>query len=124
MTALNQIPNTTETFRRAEALLNLQKDYKETEKLIEADKTWFRDKANGEGLKETVPGLGIVQVNKPAEAKTTPASTVYSFSLEKFKELDPSIQKILYDKGVVAKTNVPESKGKAGTAAVNITLNV
>lgn len=114
----------TEITSRAENLLKLQRTYKDTEKLIDLEKVWFRAQANGETLTETVPGLGTVQVKKPSVGKDTPAGINYTFSIDKFKELDADMQKLLVTKGVVTKTPFAATTGKVGTAAVEITLNV
>ena len=125
MTNVAQLPPTaakTELFRRAENLLRMFKDMKETEKLIEADKAWFRGEAKGETLTEKVPGLGIVQVKKPSEASTKTVTTT-SFSVDKFNALDDETRKKLILAGVVSISSGTVST-PAGTAAVTITPNV
>ncbi len=122
MTQAQIKPAVPEVTRRAQNLLQLEKDRVETEALINEQKVWFRAHAAGETFKEVVPGMGIVSVNKPSEPKTE-SGVKPSFLAAKFEELDAATKLILIKAGVVKvesyTTNTP-----AGTAAVSIKLNV
>ena len=111
---------------RAKKLLERQKEYKDLEAEISVDKVWFRDQANGETLTETVPGLGTVQVKKPAAGGTTTSTeTVTTFDPVAFSTLDKKLQLKLIAAGVVKTvTTTTTTTKKPGTAAVEITLNV
>lgn len=106
-----------EQFRRAEQLLRRAKEQAGLTAIIEKDKEWFRDQADGTTLNQVVPGLGSVQVKKGAAPSS---GTSYVFNTEKFKLLDVKAQKALVAAGVVTLT--PFSRPE-GTPSVCVTLN-
>lgn len=103
---------------RAEQVLSNFARLKSFETLITNDKVWFRDVANGEPLKEVIPGVGSVAVSRPSEPSS---GTSLVFSAEAYDKLDSETKAKLRSKGVVASKRW-EKKGS--DAAVTITLNV
>lgn len=103
---------------RAEQVLSNFARLKSFETLVNADKVWFRDVANGEQLKEVIPGVGSVSVARPSEPSS---GTSLVFDANAFDKLDSETKALLRRKGVV---NSKRWEKKGSEAAVTITLNV
>ena len=104
--------------RKAAASLNTFQEIKDLTTLLENDKEFFRDHADGETVDIIVEGLGKVQIKKPSEGGTFTSTT---FDLKAFEALDKKVQHELISKGVV---KIQTSSKAASKAAVVFTLNV
>lgn len=116
MTAVRKL--TTSIQLKAQHSLETFEDLKSLEKILEDDKLFWRDHADGETVDIVVEGLGKIQVKKPSEASTFTSTT---FDLKAFEALDKSVQHELISKGVVKITTGSKAASKA---AVVFTLNV
>lgn len=103
---------------KAQHSLETFEDIQNLTKVLEDDKAFWRDHANGETVDIVVEGLGKIQIKKPSEASVSQSTT---FDLKAFDLLDKAVQHELISKGVVKIQTVSKAASKA---AVVFTLNV
>lgn len=116
MTTVTKIKET--LFDRALAALKVFKQLQDLTALLDADKAFFRDAAQGETTTIEVPGVGKVQVKKPSEGGI---STSTILNLKKWEELDQAKKHELIKLGLV---EVKTTSRAPSLAAVVFTLNV
>ena len=105
-------------FDRAIYTLEVFRDIKNLSEILEQDKAWFREQAEGETTDVVVPNVGKVQVKKPSEGGIV-TSTI--LNLKKFEELDALTKHELIKKGIV---EIKTTSRAPSLAAVMVTLNV
>ena len=117
MTALHQVKQTT-LMERAISTLNVFRQVKDLNEILEKDKAYFRDEAQGETTDIIVPSIGKIQVKKPSEGGL---STSTILNLKKWESLDKATQHELIKQGLI---EVKTTSRAPSLAAVVITLNV
>lgn len=116
MTSVRKIQTKIEA--KAQQSLETFEEIQNLNKILEEDKVFWRDYADGETKEIIVEGLGKVQIKKPSEGGTF---TSTSFNMEAFEKLDKATQHLLISNGVVKITTSSKAPSKA---AVVFTLNV